>query len=86
MFQFIKTQEDARNLYDIFVKVMEVYKDKGLSDQELFNIIEYQYYFKYIMDDEVNARYDEVQGNDDHYGEFVECCYNGYDGNDGYDN
>ena len=83
MFEFIKTQEDARNLYDIFAKVMEVYKNKGLSDQELFNIIEYQYYFKYIMDDEVNARYDEIHGNDDRYGEFVECCY---DGNDGYDN
>ncbi len=80
MFAFIKNDEDARNLYDIFVKVMAVYKDKGLSDQELFNIIEFQYYTKYLMDDEVNAYYHEDDYDDD---EFIECCY---DGHDGYDN
>jgi phosphoenolpyruvate synthase/pyruvate phosphate dikinase len=81
MFQYIQSEEDAKNLYILFKNVMETYKDKGLSDQQLFNIIENKYYMDYIMPHEMN----QISCNDDTYSDYYDNDDN-YDGYDGYDN
>lgn len=79
MFQYIQSDEDAKNLYITFKDVMEKYKNKGLSDEELFKIIENQYYIDYVMSEEVNKISYEDEGS-------YEESYDTYDGYDGYDN
>jgi hypothetical protein len=79
MFRYIETEEDAKNLYEIFKSVLDEYKGQNMSDKELFHITETRYYMTYVFDKEVNSQiveeYDDYDYND-----------NGYDGYDGYDN
>ncbi len=50
MFYYIQNDQDAKNLYTIFIEVCnnELYKD--LSDKELYNLVQSIYFEKYVKD------------------------------------
>ncbi len=50
MFYYIQNEEDAKNLYTIFIEVYNNELYKNLSDNEQYKIIEHIYFEKYVKD------------------------------------
>jgi hypothetical protein len=48
MFYYIKNDEDAKNLYTIFVEVYNNELYKNLSENDQYKLIEHIYFEKYI--------------------------------------
>jgi hypothetical protein len=48
MFFYINTEDDAKQLYDLFIKFQNDKKYKNLSDKELYEIVKEAYYEIYI--------------------------------------
>ncbi len=48
MFYYIQNDQDAKNLYAIFITVY--HNNKDLSDKELYELVQSIYFEKYIKD------------------------------------
>ncbi len=48
MFYYIQNDQDAKNLYDIFITVY--HNNKDLSDKELYELVQSIYFEKYVKD------------------------------------
>ena len=54
MFYYIQNDEDAKNLYDIFVNIYNNQEYKNLSIQELYHLVQKSYVDKYVKDNYQN--------------------------------
>ncbi len=50
MFYYIQNDEDAKNLYNIFVTIYNNEDYKNLSVKELYELVQNTYFEKYVKD------------------------------------
>ena len=52
MFYYIQNDEDAKNLYAIFIDIYNNEDSKNLNIKELYELVQKTYFEKYIKDSE----------------------------------